>query len=76
LQVCQRLMVVSYCIPGSPQMCADSAILRIRSRALKRATFSPVPRSMVSHEPSSSTAFMNSSVTRTLLLAFWKKMLV
>ena len=34
LQVCQRLMVVSYCMPGSPHCQVASAILRIRSRAL------------------------------------------
>ena len=33
-QVCQSLIVVSNCIPGSPQACAASAIIRIRSRAL------------------------------------------
>src|SRR5262245_48643752 len=30
----QRLIVVSYCMPGSPQTHADSAISAIRSRAL------------------------------------------
>src|SRR6202165_2065273 len=34
LQVCQRFTVVSYCIPGSPQRQADSAMLCSRSRAL------------------------------------------
>src|ERR1022692_4383750 len=33
LLVCQRLMVVSYCMPGSPHWCVASAILRSRSRA-------------------------------------------
>ena len=37
-EVCQRLIVVSYCMPGSPQMYADSAIMRIRSRALYVST--------------------------------------
>ena len=32
--VCQSLIVVSYWMPGSPQTCAASAILRKRSRAL------------------------------------------
>ena len=32
-QVCQSLIVVSYCIPGSPQTQVDSAIECIRSRA-------------------------------------------
>src|SRR5437763_15169380 len=31
---CQSLTVVSNCMPGSPQIHADSAILCIRSRAL------------------------------------------
>src|SRR5258708_35574732 len=33
LQVCQRLTVVSYCIPGSPQCQVESEIFIIRSRA-------------------------------------------
>ncbi len=32
-QVCQSLMVVSNCMPGSPHTQVDSAISRIRSRA-------------------------------------------
>src|SRR5580658_408087 len=32
-QVCQRLIVVSYCTPGSPQYQAPSAILASTSRA-------------------------------------------
>src|SRR5580698_9806440 len=32
-QVCQRLIVVSYCTPGSPQYQAPSAILAMTSRA-------------------------------------------
>jgi hypothetical protein len=34
LLVCQRLMVVSYCMPGSPHCQVASAILCMRSRAL------------------------------------------
>src|SRR5450759_2459743 len=34
LQVCQRLTVESYCIPGSPQCQAESAANFRRSRAL------------------------------------------
>ncbi len=34
-EVCQRLIVVSYCMPGSPQCQVASEILRSRSRALK-----------------------------------------
>ena len=33
-QVCHSLIVVSNCMPGSPQTCVPSAISRIRSRAL------------------------------------------
>src|SRR5215813_4317948 len=73
LDVCQRLTVVSYCIPGSPQMYADSAIMRIMSRALKVSTGSPVTTARVLQSPSLITACMNSSVTRTLWFAFWKK---
>src|SRR5262245_65493647 len=40
--VCQRLTVVSYCIPGSPQMNAESGIMRIISRALYVSTVSQV----------------------------------
>src|SRR5262245_4765497 len=32
--VCQSLIVVSNCMPGSPQIHVPSAIIRIRSRAL------------------------------------------
>src|SRR5215468_5106053 len=73
-EVCQRLIVVSYCIPGSPQMYADSAIMRIMSRALQVSTGSPVTTACVLQSPSLTTACMNSSVTRTLWFAFWKKM--
>src|SRR6187431_2045872 len=71
--VCQSLTVVSNCMPGSPQMCVASAICRMRSRALKVSMTSPVRTARVDHSPSSITARMNSSVTRTLLFEFWKK---
>src|SRR5438552_13677874 len=71
--VCQRLTVVSYCMPGSPQMYADSAIMRIMSRALYVSTTSPDTIECVLQSPSLTTACMNSSVTRTLWFAFWKK---
>src|SRR5215831_5881676 len=64
--VCQRLIVVSYCIPGSPQTYADSEIMRIMSRALQVSTDSPVTTARVLQSPSLITACMNSSVTRTL----------
>src|ERR1700757_3853598 len=74
LLVCQRLMVVSYCMPGSPHCQVASAMACMRSRA--RYSFTGL-RSLtvrVVKVPSVSTACMNSSVTRTELLAFWKKM--
>ena len=71
-QVCQRLIVVSYCTPGSAQRHAASAISRISSRAgMGSPTGWPVMREVRCHSRSSSTACMNSSVTRTELLAFW-----
>src|ERR1039458_455665 len=74
LLVCQRLMVVSYCMPGSPHCQVASAILVIRSRARYSFTGSRPFTIRVQNVPSDSTACMNSSVTRTELLAFWKKM--
>ena len=66
------LIVVSYWTPGSAQRHAASAISRISSRAgIGSPTGSPVVRAISRHSPSSSTACMNSSVTRTELLAFW-----
>ncbi len=41
-QVCQSLIVVSNCMPGSPQTCVASAIMRIRSRAWTVSQISPV----------------------------------
>src|SRR5438034_8527237 len=73
LQGCQRFTVESNCMPGSPHWCVASAICRIRSRALFRATGFPEPTERVHHSPSSTTACMNSSLARTELLAFWKK---
>ena len=70
-EVCQRLMIVSYWTPGSAQRQAASAISRISSRAGIDSTGSPVVREVRCHSRSSATACMNSSVTRTELLAFW-----
>src|SRR5829696_7738943 len=70
--VCHWLIVVSYWTPGSAQRHAASAISRISSRALIGSPIgSPVVRAIRCQSASSSTACMNSSVTRTLLLAFW-----
>src|SRR6188472_2641270 len=70
--VCHWLIVVSYWTPGSAQRHAASEISRISSRAFTGSpTGSPVVRAIRFQSASSSTACMNSSVTRTELLAFW-----
>src|ERR671920_78541 len=70
--VCHWLIVVSYCTPGSAQRHAASEISRISSRAeMASPTGSPVTREVRCQSSSFSTACMNSSVTRTELLAFW-----
>src|SRR6476661_6905018 len=73
--VCHWLIVVSYCTPGSAQRQAASAISRISSRAGTVPSSPPigwpVVREVSCQSASSSTARMNSSVTRTELLAFW-----
>src|SRR5215217_7137250 len=69
--VCHWLIVVSYCTPGSAQRHAASEISRISSRAGIVATGLAVARAMRSQSASFSTACMNSSVSRTELLAFW-----
>src|SRR5579859_4211871 len=74
LLVCQRLIVVSNCMPGSPHSQVDSAILCIMSRALCFFTGWWSFTVRVQKSPSFSYARMNSSLTRTELLAFWKKM--
>src|SRR5580700_831020 len=73
-QVCQRLIVVSYCTPGSPQPQAHSAILVNTSRAgqLGPAFFGSVTQWVV-HVSLASTARMNSSLRRTDRLAFWNR---
>src|SRR5438270_12656330 len=69
--VCHRLMVVSNCMPGSAHSHVALEIWRMRSRALTVFTISPVVTARRCQSASSSTASMNSSVTRTELLAFW-----
>src|SRR3954466_12399792 len=69
--VCHWLIVVSYWTPGSAQRQAASAISRISSRAFTEPVGSPVLRAIRCQSSSFSTARMNSSVTRTELLAFW-----
>src|SRR6202162_5280336 len=71
-EVCHWLIVVSYCTPGSAQRHAASAISLISSRAGTGSPIgSPGAREVRRHSPAPATARMNSSVTRTELLAFW-----
>src|SRR3954469_15411612 len=71
-EVCHWLIVVSYWTPGSAQRHAASAISSMSRRAgIGSPTGSPVARAARCQSASSSTARMNSSVTRTELLAFW-----
>src|SRR6476620_333709 len=69
--VCQSLMTSSYWMPGSAHSHAASAILRNSVRASMVSMTSPVLRARSPNSVPSSTAFMNSSLTRTELLAFW-----
>src|SRR5215213_1907873 len=69
--VCQRLMVVSNCMPGSAHSHAAWAIDCMSSRAGMAWRTSPVVTALSSQSAPSTTACMNSSVTRTELLAFW-----
>src|SRR5580765_1824235 len=55
-------VVVSYCIPGSPQTQEASATLAIKSRARYFLCGWPLRTSLVHHSPSFSTASMKSSV--------------
>src|SRR5438552_18271813 len=64
-------VVVSYCMPGSPQTQEASATFAIRSRARYCLCGCPVRTSLVHQSASFSTASMNSSVTRIEWLAFW-----
>src|SRR5580658_2927324 len=73
LHGCHLLTVVSNCMPGSPHWWVASAIWRIISRALYRSLGWPVATDLVHHSPSRITASIKSSVARTELLAFWKK---
>src|SRR5690349_16566929 len=69
--VCQSLMVSSYWMPGSAHSHAALAILLNSSRASTVSMTSPVLRPRRPNSLPSSTARMNSSLTRTELLAFW-----
>src|SRR3954470_20431526 len=70
LAVCQRLIVVSYCMPGSAHSHADCAIWRMSARSLIFLIGSPLLTALSCQSRSSMTACMNSSVTRTELFAF------
>src|SRR4051812_32718006 len=70
-QVCQSLIVPSYWMPGSAQSHAACAILRNSALASTVSMTSPVCRARRPNGLPSSTARMNSSLTRTELLAFW-----
>ena len=72
----QRLIVVSYWIPGSPQIHAASAIRRRTERASWVASGWPVVTAWHAYSRPASTASMNSSVTRTVWFAFWKSTLL
>src|SRR5664280_1844904 len=69
--VCHRLIVVSNCMPGSAHSHAAWAIWRKTSRAGTHRMTSWDPRAVRPQSRPSTTASMNSSVTRTELLAFW-----
>src|SRR5829696_359509 len=69
--VCQALIVSSYWMPGSAHSHAALAILPNSSRASTSSMTEPSRRERRPNFVPSSTAFMNSSLTRTELLAFW-----
>ena len=69
--VCQWLIVVSNCMPGSAHSQDAWANWRMRSRALTVRTMAPSVTARRFQSASSTTACMKSSVTRTELLAFW-----
>src|SRR5580765_1935112 len=69
--VCQSLIVSSYWMPGSAHSQAALAILSNRALASTVSMTSPVLRARRPNSRPSSTARMNSSLTRTELLAFW-----
>src|SRR5699024_1277012 len=70
-QVCQSLMVSSYCSPGSAHSHAARAICLSSPSASTSTTTSPVVLVRRPNLPPDSTERMNSSETRTELLAFW-----
>ena len=71
--VCQALIVVSNCTPGSPHSHAASVTFDMRSRARIVSSALPSVRAVRAHSRSSRKARMNASVTRIEWFAFWKK---
>src|SRR3954464_7417022 len=69
--VCQSLIVSSYWMPGSAHSHAARAIVRNSFLASTVSITEPSIRARSPNSPPSSTARMNSSETRTELLAFW-----
>src|SRR3954454_4495783 len=69
--VCQSLIVSSYWMPGSAHSHAAWVTLRKRSLASTVSMTEPSMRARSPNSVPSSTARMNSSETRTELLAFW-----
>src|SRR3954468_15448549 len=69
--VCQSLIVSSYWMPGSAHSQAAWVTLRNRSLASTVEMTEPSWRARSPNSAPSSTARMNSSETRTELLAFW-----
>ena len=70
-QVCQSLIVSSYWMPGSAHSQAACAILSKSPLASTVSITEPSERARSPNSSPSSTARMNSSLTRTELLAFW-----
>src|SRR3954464_323007 len=69
--VCQSLIVSSYWMPGSAHSQAALVTLANSSRASTVSITEPSERARRPNSVPSSTARMNSSLTRTELLAFW-----
>ena len=70
LHVCHSFILVSNCIPGSPQKCVDSAIVSRMFLAFNVSTGFAAVLEKVVHFLLFIAALMNSSFTRTLLFAF------
>ena len=71
LHVCHLWIVVSNCMPGSPQTCVPSPILRRSARASFFSHGLPSVTRTVVHSRPFTAASMNSSLTRTVRFSFW-----